>query len=334
MFSYVVRRLFWAIPVLLGVLLAVFVGLHVLPGNVAQSIGGPRATHAQIVLITKQLGLNRPIYDQFWIYFTQMIRGQLGNSLQYHTSVVYNLEQAFPITVEISAVAFLIAAILGVLAGTLAAVYRNSWFDNVLMILVLIGVSMPIFWTGIMLILLLGVDYPIFPFTGVITAGASVAHITGMPLVDALLTANWAMVKDSFMHIVLPSITLATYPISFIVRMTRGAMIDVMSSDFLRTARAKGLKESIVVFKHGLRNASLPIVTVLGVQIGSLLSGAVLTETVYSIPGMGRLTIQAILFRDYPLVQGIVIVAALVFVLANIVVDLMYAVLDPRIRYS
>jgi len=334
MLTYVVHRLLWAIPVLLGVLVAVFIGLHVVPGNVAQSIAGAHATAAQLRLLTRQLGLDKPLWVQFWAYLVQIVQGNFGTSLQYHNQVAQDIGQAFPITLQLTIAAFLIAGVVGVLAGVLAAAFRNTWLDNVIMLLVLVGISMPIFWTGVMLILALGVDVPIFPFSSVITAGTVLPHITGMPVVDALLSGNMSAAADALRHLVLPAITLATYPIAFVTRMTRGAMIEVLGQDYLRTARAKGLRERTVVWKHALRNASLPIVTVLGVQVGGLLSGAVLTETIFAIPGIGRLMIQAILFRDYPLVQGIVILAASLFVFINLLVDLVYARLDPRIRYS
>ena len=334
MLTYVVHRLLWAIPVLLGVLVAVFIGLHVVPGNVAQSIAGAHATAAQLRLLTRQLGLDKPLWVQFWAYLVQIVQGNFGTSLQYHNQVAQDIGQAFPITLQLTIAAFLIAGLVGVLAGVLAAAFRNTWLDSVIMLLVLVGISMPIFWTGVMLILALGVDVPIFPFSSVITAGTVLPHITGMPVVDALLSGNMSAAADALRHLVLPAITLATYPIAFVTRMTRGAMIEVLGQDYLRTARAKGLREGTVVWKHALRNASLPIVTVLGVQVGGLLSGAVLTETIFAIPGIGRLMVQAILFRDYPLVQGIVILAASLFVFINLLVDLVYARLDPRIRYS
>jgi peptide/nickel transport system permease protein len=334
MLTYVVHRLLWAVPVLIGVLVAVFIGLHVVPGNVAQSIAGAHATAAQLRLLTRQLGLDRPLWVQFWVYLGQIAQGNFGISLQYHNQVLQDIDQAFPITLQLTIAAFLIAGVVGVLAGVLAAACRSIWLDSVIMLLVLVGISMPIFWTGIMLILALGVDLPIFPFSSVITAGTVLPHITGLPVVDALLSGNFPAALDALRHLVLPAITLATYPVAFITRMTRGAMIEVLSQDYLRTARAKGLREAVVVWKHALRNASLPIVTVLGIQVGALLSGAVLTETIFAIPGIGRLMIQAILFRDYPLVQGIVILSASLFVIINLLVDLVYARLDPRIRYS
>ena len=334
MLNYVAHRLLWAIPVLLGVLIAVFIGLHVVPGNVAQSIAGAHATAAQIKLLTRQLGLDKPLWVQFWAYLVQILQGNLGVSLQYHNQVTQDIGQAFPITLQLTIAAFIVAGVVGVLAGVLAAAFRNTWLDSVIMVLVLVGISMPIFWTGIMLILALGVDIPLFPFSSVITAGTVLPHITGMPVVDAILSGNWGAAADALRHLVLPAITLATYPVAFITRMTRGAMVEVLSQDYLRTARAKGVREATVVWKHALRNASLPIVTVLGLQVGALLSGAVLTETIFAIPGIGRLMIQAILFRDYPLVQGVVILAASLFVLINLIVDLVYARLDPRIRYS
>lgn len=334
MLNLLVRRLLLAIPVMFGVLVAVFVGLHVLPGNVAQSIAGAHATKAQLELITRQLGLDRPLYVQFWDYFSQVVRGQLGTSLRTHDPVTVDLMQAFPYTMQLTIAAFIIAAIVGIASGVAAAVYRNTWLDNALMSVVLIGISMPVFWTGILLMLVFSVDLPWFPLSGVLSPGMTVGGPTGMPVLDALLTANWAGFNDALSHLILPAVALATYVVAFIARMTRAAMVDVLQQDYLRTARAKGLWGPAVVFKHALRNAALPIVTIMGIQLGTLLSGAVLTETIFAIPGLGRLTITSILFRDYPEVQGIVLLAALLFVLVNLLTDMLYGLLDPRIRYQ
>jgi peptide/nickel transport system permease protein len=334
MLVLIVRRLLLAIPVMFGVLAIVFVGLHLLPGNVAQSIAGVHATQAQIALITRQLGLNRPVYVQFWDYLTQVGRGQLGTSLRTHDPVTEDIAQAFPYTLQLTIAAFVLASVVGVGAGVLAAVYRNSWLDTALMSVVLIGVSMPVFWTGILLILLFAVDLPWFPLTGVLSPGVTVAGPTGMPVLDGLLTANWAGFSDALSHLVLPAVTLATYTVAFIARMTRAAMVEVLQQDYLRTARAKGLASRMVVFKHALRNAALPIATIMGIQLGTLLSGAVLTETIFGIPGLGRLTIVSILFRDYPEVQGIVLLSAFLFVIVNLLTDILYGVLDPRVRYQ
>jgi len=334
MLVLVARRLILAVPVMFGVLVFVFLGLHLLPGNVAQAIGGAHATAAQIAQITRQLGLNRPLYVQFWDYFSQVVRGQLGTSLRTHDPVTADIAQAFPYTVQLTVSAFLLASVVGVAAGVVAAVYRNTWLDSGLMAVVLVGVSMPVFWTGILLILVFAVDLPWFPLSGVLTPGLSVGGPTGMPVLDGLLTANWHGMGDAFMHLVLPAVTLATYTVAFIARMTRAAMVEVLQQDFLRTARAKGLPGRAVVLRHALRNAALPIVTIMGIQFGALLSGAVLTETIFAIPGLGRLTIVSILFRDYPVVQGIVLLAALVFVVVNLATDVLYGVLDPRIRYQ
>jgi peptide/nickel transport system permease protein len=334
MLNLVVRRLLLAIPVMFGVLVAVFVGLHILPGNVAQAIGGPHANAAQIAAISRQLGLDRPLYVQFWDYLSQLLRGQLGTSLRTHDPVTVDLMQAFPYTLQLTLAAFVLASVFGVAAGVAAAVYRNSWLDNLLMSAVLLGISMPVFWTGILLLLVFAVDLPWFPLSGVLSPGLSVPGPTGMPVLDALVTGNWSGFGDALSHLVLPAVTLATYTVAFIARMTRAAMVDVLGQDYLRTARAKGLASPVIVFKHALRNAALPIVTVMGIQLGSLLSGAVLTETIFGIPGLGRLTITSILFRDYPEVQGIVLLAALLFVLVNLLTDMLYGMLDPRIRYQ
>lgn len=334
MLVLVVRRLLLAVPVMFGVLVLVFVGLHLLPGNVAQAIAGAHATRAEVALITRQLGLDRPVYVQFWDYFSQLVRGQLGISLRTHDPVTTDIAQAFPYTLQLTIAAFVLASVVGVAAGVAAAVYRNSWLDTGLMSVVLVGVSMPVFWTGILLILVFAVDLPWFPLTGVLSPGLTVNGPTGMPVLDALVTANWHGLADAFSHLVLPAVTLATYTVAFIARMTRAAMVEVLQQDFLRTARAKGLGSRVVVFKHALRNAALPIATIMGIQLGTLLSGAVLTETIFAIPGLGRLTIVSILFRDYPEVQGIVLLAALLFVLVNLLTDVLYGLLDPRVRYQ
>lgn len=329
-----VRRLLWAVPVMLGVLIAVFIGLHVVPGNVAQQIAGAHATPGEIQRITNQLGLDKPIYVQFWDYFVRILHGDFGMSLRTRDPVTQDIAAAFPLTLQLTIAAFLIAGIFGVIVGALAAVFRNSLFDNAIMTLVLIGISMPIFWIGIELMVLFVIDVPLFPLQGVLTTGATVPGPTGMPVLDGLITGNMPGFTDALRHLVLPAATLATYPIAFVARMSRAAMIEVLDQDYVRTARAKGLRNMTVIFKHALRNAALPIVTILGVQLGTLLSGAVLTETIYSIPGLGHLMITSILFRDYPTVQGVVILSAFLFVLVNLLTDLFYAVLDPRILYD
>jgi peptide/nickel transport system permease protein len=334
MLFLIARRVLLAIPALFGVLVLVFVGLHLLPGNVAQSIAGAHATKAQVALITRQLGLNQPIYVQFWDYFSQLLRGDLGTSLRTHDPVSQDIAQAFPYTLQLTFAAFIMASVVGVAAGVAAAVYRNTWLDSSLMTIVLIGVSMPVFWTGILFILVFAVDLPWFPLSGVLPPGMTLPGPTGVPVLDALLTGNWSGLGTALSYLALPAATLATYTVAFIARMTRAAMVEVLQEDYLRTARAKGLASRSVVFKHALRNAALPIATIMGIQFGTLLSGAVLTETIFSIPGLGRLTVTSILFRDYPEVQGIVLLAATVFVAVNLVTDILYGMLDPRVRYQ
>lgn len=334
MLSFMVRRVLLAIPVLFGALAAVFIGLHVLPGNVAQAIGGPHATAAQVAQIAHQLGLDQPLYLQFWNYLTQILQGHLGTSLQTHDPVTVDLITAFPFTFQLTFAAFVLASVFGVAAGVIAAIYRNSWLDNLLMSAVLVGISMPVFWTGILLLLAFAVDLPLFPLTGVLSPGLVLPGPTHVPVLDGLLTANGPGLADAVSHLVLPAVTLATYVVAFIARMTRAAMVEVLDQDYLRTARAKGVPFRSVVFKHALRNAALPIVTVMGLQLGALLSGAVLTETIFGIPGLGRLMVTSILFRDYPEVQGIALFAALLFVIVNALTDMIYGLLDPRISYQ
>jgi peptide/nickel transport system permease protein len=334
MLVFLLRRLAWSVPVLLGVLLAVFVGLHVLPGNVAQSIAGTHGSAADVNLIAHELGLDRPLPVQFWDYLRGVLHGNLGTSFRTHDPVTEDLALAFPYTVQLTLAAFVLASVFGVLAGVVAAVYRGTWVDSVTMTFVLVGISMPIFWTGVLLILLFAVDVPAFPLAGVLTPGTAVPGPTGLPILDGLLTGNLPGFVDALRHLVLPALTLATYPVAFIARITRAAMLEVLDEEYLRTARSKGLPTRVVILKHALRNAALPIVTTMGVQLGTLLSGAVLTETIFSIPGLGRLTVASILFRDYPTVQGVVLVTAFLFVAVNIATDALYALLDPRIRYT
>ncbi|HEU5300193.1 MAG TPA: ABC transporter permease [bacterium] len=334
MLKYIQQRLLHLVPVLLGVSLLVFFGMHLIPGDVAQLLLGDKGTEAELTRLRHQLGLDRPVYIQYLRFLSGAVQGDFGVSLRTRQPVVWEIAQALPVTVQLSAAALLFALVVGLLLGILAARYAHTVVDTGSMVGVLIGVSMPVFWTGILLLLVFGGLLGWLPLGGVLDGGMAYRRLTGMPLLDGLLTGDWAVTSSALRHLVLPAVALGATAMAAIARMARSTMLDVLGLDFIRTARAKGVAETRVISRHALRNALLPVVTLVGLQLGLLLSGAVLTETIFSLPGLGRLAITSVLARDYPLVQGVVIIAAVVFVAANLLVDLLYAYLDPRIRYG
>jgi peptide/nickel transport system permease protein len=334
MLGYVVRRFAQLVPVLLGVSALVFFGMHLVPGDVAQLLLGDKGTDADLQRIRHQLGLDQPVYVQYVRFLWQALHGDLGISIRTRQSAVWEIGQALPFTIELSMVALLFAVVIGLAIGVLAARHPHSAVDTGAMIGVLIGVSMPVFWTGILLLLVFGGILGWLPLGSLLDGGMMFRRITGMSLVDGLLTGNWAVVQSSVRHLVLPAVTLGLTSMATIARMARSTMLEVLGLDYVRTARSKGVAEPWIVSHHALRNALLPIVTLIGLQLGLLLSGAVLTETIFALPGLGRLAITSVLARDYPVVQGVVLIAAMIFVLANLLVDVLYAYLDPRIKYG
>ncbi len=334
MTRYVIKRLLMLVPVLLGVSMFVFLVLHLLTTDPAALMLGQHATTQQVEALREQLGLNDPLYVQFGRFLWDLLHGDLGHSLMTKAPVTTEMLARFPATIELAFAAILLATIVGITVGVISAVKQYSIFDYFSMVGALAGVSMPIFWLGLMMIILFSVNLGWLPVASRIDIGMEPARITGLYLVDSLLTRNWEAFTSSLRHLILPAVALAAYSTAVIARMTRSTMLEVIRQDYVRTARAKGLKETVVVYRHALRNALIPVVTVIGLQMGSLLAGAVLTETVFSWPGIGGLLVSAILAADYPLVQGCVILIATVYVLVNLLVDLLYALLDPRIRYS
>ena len=330
--QYIVRRLFHAIPVLIGVSMVVFFGMHVIPGNVAQMIMGDKATPEALARITRELGLDQPIYKQYWNFISRAVVGDFGVSLRTQNPVWRDLWLAFPVTVQLAITTMLTALVVGIPIGVWAAVKQNKWFDNLAMVGVLIGISMPVFWTGLVLMIYLGLHLDLLPISGLLSDSITLHRITGLTVVDSLLTGNREALVDTLRHLVMPTITLATIPTAIIARITRMEMIDVLKQDYIRTAWAKGLRRPYITYYHALKNALIPVITVTGLSFGTTLGGAILTETVFGIPGMGRLAVDSILFRDYPEVQGLVMVASVAFVLVNLIVDLLYAWVDPRIR--
>lgn len=331
---YFGRRLLELIPVFFGVLVVVFVIAHLTPGDPVQIALGEHATPEALERLRAELNLDEPLPVQFARYLGQAVRGDLGRSIQTNERVIVELATRFPATIELTFSAMLIASAVGILTGVVAAARRNTWFDGASMLVALFGFSMPIFWLGIMLILLFAAYLGWFPISGRLDYTIEISRLTNLHLVDAVISKNWGAFDNALRHLVLPAVTLSTVPLAIIARMTRSSLLEVLRQDYVRTARAKGMAEIQVVTRHALRNAFIPVVTVIGLNVGSLLGGAILTETIFAWPGVGRLVVDAIFARDYPLVQGAVLFIAIVFVLVNLVVDLSYAYLDPRIRYG
>lgn len=332
---YIARRLLNLIPVILGITLLVFVFLHMIPGDPAQVMAGQRANPETVAALREQLGLNKPLPLQYLIFLGNLVRFNLGYSIISGASIIQEIATRWPATFELSVAAMLIALILGIPAGVLAAVRKNSPVDNLTMSASLIGVSMPVFWLGLLLIYLFAVNLQWLPPGLRLSQDVALNFkpITGFYVLDALLQLNPKVLKDVLAHLLLPALTLSTIPLAIIARITRGAMLEVLSQDYIRTARAKGVLERWVIFKHALKNALLPVVTIVGLQFGALLAGAILTETIFSWPGIGAWIYDGILNRDYPVVQGGIVFVAVAFVLINLLVDISYALLDPRIQY-
>lgn len=306
MLQYVLKRLFSTIPVLFGISLLLFFMLRMLPGDPAQVLAGQMASPEDIETIRKQLGLDRPILIQYGLFLGRLVRFDLGRSARTQHPVIKEVWARLPNTILLAVAAITLACLFGIPAGILAAIRPYTWIDYLFTSLALFGISMPVFWLGLMLIILFSIILHWLPAGG---------------------TGSWK-------HIILPSLTLAAFVVAFITRMTRASMLEALSQDYTTTARSKGLKEEVVVIKHALKNAMIPIITVVGLQFGLLLGGAVLTETVFAWPGMGRLIVDSILARDYPVIQGAILIFGLLYILVNLGVDLLYAYIDPRIRYD
>ena len=334
MLRYIIRRILTLIPVLLGVSILVFGFLRLIPGDPAQVMLGERATPENIARVREQLGLTKPIYEQYLIFIGNALRGDLGRSVLRGEPVTREIVRRFPATMELALGAILIAILVGIPAGIVSAVRRGSLLDAASMLLALTGVSMPIFWLCLMLILLFSVVLHLLPTGARLYAGTNFVPITNLLLLDSLLRADLGVFIQALKHLALPAIALGSIPMAIIARMTRSSMLEVLSQDYIRTAQAKGLKERAVIINHALRNAWLPVITVVGLQVGRLLSGAILTETVFSWPGIGRWLIDAIYARDYPIVQGVTLFIALIFVGVNLLVDVLYAWVDPRVKFD
>ena len=334
MTAYIIRRFLGLIPVLVGISIVVFLLLRLTPGDPATVMLGERATPEKVAELRAQLGLDRPLWVQYFDFAGRILHGDLGRSIISNDPVSDELANRFPATAELVFFAMCWGLLVGIPAGIISALKRNSIVDVASMVISLLGVSMPIFWLGLMMIYLFAVWLRWLPPSGQIDLTIPFHRVTNFYLVDAVITDNWLAVKSVLVHLILPSLVLSTVTMPILARLTRSTLLEVLGQDYVRTARAKGLRERVVILRHALRNALLPIVTVVGLQIGGLLGGAILTETIFAWPGMGLWMYQAILQRDYPIVQAGVLVAAVIFVLMNLLVDISYTLLDPRIRYS
>ncbi|SDM18933.1 ABC transporter permease [Sediminibacillus halophilus] len=334
MLKYILRRLVMLIPVLLGVSILTFSLIHLIPGDPARSMLGEKSTESQLEQLREELGLNDPYVVQYGRFVGKILRGDLGESVKSQEEISVEIASRLPATVELTVFAMILAMVVGILAGVIAAVKQYSWFDNLSMSGALFGVSLPIFWLGLMMIWLFSVKLNILPASGRMSNDIELHTITNFYLLDSLITGNWAAFKDVFSHLLMPGIALGTIPMAIIARMTRSSMLEVMKQDYIRTASAKGLARHLIVFQHALKNAFLPVLTVIGLQFGLLLGGAVLTETIFSWPGIGRYVYLAVMGRDYPVVQSSILIIAVIFVLVNLITDLLYKYFDPRISYD
>ena len=356
MLQYIIRRLFMLTPVLLGILLVTFTITRLVPGSPCDVMLGEKATEAKCNAFMERYGLDKSIPEQFFRYIVNIVQGDFGETIRDRRPVVDIIAERLPMTIELTFFAMMFSSTIGIFLGLISALNRNTIIDTATMIIANVGVSMPVFWLGLLLAYVFALllrDTPFFiPPSSRLTPGISIVplakawdlqHLTGVSrfllalvsnsaILNGLLTQNWILVKDALWHLILPAVAVGTISLATIARMTRSSLLDVLGQDYIRAARAKGLIERMVILRHGLRNALIPIVTIIGLQTGGLLSGAVLTETIFALPGVGSRMVQGILQRDYPVVQGFSVVVAFIFVFTNLIVDVSYAFLDPRIR--
>ncbi len=357
MTQYTVRRLLLAIPVLLGILIVTFALARMIPGDPCKAMLGEKATVQVCERFNEQYGLNKPIPVQFWIYVKDILRGDFGQSIRFSRPVTTILIERLPTTIELGLISLIIAVLIGIPAGVISALKRNSIMDVIVMVGANMGVSMPVYWLGLMLAYLFALKLKGTPFwlppTGRLTAGLVAVpfyevfgwevqvetikyhfleFIANLYIFNSIITGDWEVLKDAVQHLILPAVALSTISLAIIARMTRSSMLEVLQQDYVRTARAKGLRERFVIMKHAFRNALLPVVTIIGLQVGTVFAGAVLTESIFGLAGVGRMLFEAITARDFPIIQGFTIVIAAGYVIVNLIVDLSYVFIDPRIR--
>jgi peptide/nickel transport system permease protein len=331
MLSFILRRTLLAIPALLGVTIIIFLMLRMTPGDPAELLLGERATKESLAAMQEYLGLKKPLYVQYWMFIKRAVQFDLGETIWTRERVAKEMGERFPATIELALVALTLSTILGMIFGIISATKQYSWFDYTSMVASLVGVSMPVFWLGLMLMLIFALTLGWFPMSGRISVGVNLEIITNFYVLDAILTKNWTALKDVLLHLVLPASALSTIPLALTARMTRSSMLEVLRQDYIRTAKAKGVSQFKIVFKHALRNGLIPVVTVVGLQFGTLMGGAILTETVFAWPGVGKWLFEGVVRRDYMVIQGGTLLVATTFVFANLMVDVLYAVINPRI---
>ncbi|AZN37482.1 ABC transporter permease subunit [Iodobacter ciconiae] len=335
MFSFIFRRLSVTIPTFLGITVLAFALIHMIPGDPVLVMVGERRLDPEFyrqALI--RLGLDQPLYVQYWQYLLKVLQGDLGRSLVSHEPVIKDFWALFPATLELSICAMLLASVFGLIIGMIAAIRRGSWIDHTVMGAALTGYSMPVFWLGLQLIMLFSVQLGWTPVSGRIDLEYDITRVTGLMLIDTLISGEAGAFKSAVMHLILPTIVLGTIPMAVIARMTRSSMLEVLREEYIRTARAKGLSKTRIVLVHALRNALMTVVTVIGLQVGTMLAGAVLTESIFSWPGIGKWLIDSISRRDYPVVQGGILLIATLIIIVNLLVDVLYGVINPRIRHA
>src|SRR3982751_1749560 len=335
MLRFILTRLSLVVPTFIGITLLVFVLISLIPGDPIETMAGERGIdpvrHAQL---RQDYGFDRPVLVQYGLYLSRLVQGDFGRSVITHEPVIREFQSLFPATVELSLCAILFALCIGLPAGIIAAVRRNSLFDHGVMTVSLTGYSMPIFWWGLLLILLFSVELGWTPVSGRLSVQYFIEPTTGFLLIDSLMSDDKGAFKSAASHLILPMIVLGTNPLAVIARMTRSAMLEVLGEDYIRTARAKGLSNLRVVALHALRNALIPVVTVIGLQVGVLFTGAILTETIFSWPGVGKWLIEAISRRDYPVLQGGILLLGAIVMAVNLLVDITYGIINPRIRHQ
>ncbi len=333
MFSFVLRKLATVVPTFIGITLVAFFLIRLVPGDPIEVMVGERQLDPEAhAALAHRLGLDLPLYQQYWNYVRGLAQGDLGTSLVTREPVASEFMALFPATVELTLAALLFALLIGLPVGIIAGLKRGSAVDHSVMGVAMTGYSMPIFWWGLIMIMFFSVDLGWTPVSGRINVEYDIAPRTGLLLIDSLLSGEEGAFRSTVSHLILPVIVLGTVPLAVIARMTRSSMLEVLREDYIRTARAKGLAPWHVVVVHALRNALIPVITVIGLQVGSLLAGAVLTETIFSWPGIGKWLIDSIARRDYPVVQAGILVSAGIFVTVNLGVDLLYGVVNPRMR--
>lgn len=331
---YIIKRLLMLIPVLLGTSIIAFSLIHLAPGDPARTMAGEHASQRTINAIREKYGLDKPLYIQYGIWLNRALHGDMGRSIVSNEYVTKEILDRFPNTFELTFFAMILAIAIGAMAGIISASKQYSALDYTFMGIALFGISMPVFWLGIMLMMIFGVYLRWLPIGGRINILIPFHRITGFYLLDSIITGNFAALISTLRYLILPSTALATIPMATIARVSRSSMLEVLRQDFIRTERAKGLSERVVIYKHAVRNAMIPVITVIGLNFGLLLAGAILTETVFSWPGIGRYVVNAVRMRDYPAVQGCVLFFAFVFVIVNLVTDIIYVYIDPRIHYK